>query len=58
LRAIGVEELHPIYELPRLVAAVALAVVAGFVSMLPGGLGVRDLALVQLLSESCCGLTR
>jgi uncharacterized membrane protein YbhN (UPF0104 family) len=53
LRAIGVKELNPIYELPRLVAAVALAVVAGFVSMLPGGLGVRDLALVQLLSESC-----
>jgi uncharacterized membrane protein YbhN (UPF0104 family) len=53
LRAIGVAELSPMHDLPRLVAAVALAVVAGFVSMLPGGLGVRDLALVELLSESC-----
>jgi uncharacterized membrane protein YbhN (UPF0104 family) len=53
LRAIGVDQLSPIHDLPRLVAAVAMAVVAGFVSMLPGGLGVRDLALVQLLSESC-----
>jgi glycosyltransferase 2 family protein len=53
LRAIGVEQLSPVHDLPRLVAAVALAVVAGFVSMLPGGLGVRDLALVRLLSETC-----
>jgi uncharacterized protein (TIRG00374 family) len=53
LHAIGVENVRPIRDLPRLVAAVALAVVAGFVSMLPGGLGVRDLALVQLLAENC-----
>jgi len=53
LRAIGVDELSPINDSPRLIAAVALAVVAGFVSMLPGGLGVRDLALVQILSASC-----
>jgi len=53
LRAIGVEDLDLTEDLPVLVAAVAMAVVAGFVSMLPGGLGVRDLALVQLLSETC-----
>jgi uncharacterized membrane protein YbhN (UPF0104 family) len=53
LRAIGVEQLSPIDDLPRLIAAVTFAVVLGFVSMMPGGLGVRDLALVQLLSESC-----
>jgi uncharacterized membrane protein YbhN (UPF0104 family) len=53
LRAIGVDDLSPIDSLPMLITAVAMAVVAGFVSMLPGGLGVRDLALVQLLSESC-----
>ncbi len=53
LRAIGVNSISPINDLPMLVAAVALAVVAGFISMLPGGLGVRDLALVQLLAESC-----
>jgi hypothetical protein len=51
LRAIGVDSVSPIYDLPMLVAVVAMAVVAGFVSMLPGGLGVRDLALVQLLAE-------
>jgi glycosyltransferase 2 family protein len=53
LRAIGVENLSPISDLPALVAAVAIAVVAGFISMLPGGVGVRDLALVQLLAETC-----
>jgi uncharacterized membrane protein YbhN (UPF0104 family) len=53
LRAIGVDSVSPIYDLPMLVAVVAMAVVAGFVSMLPGGLGVRDLALVQLLAEHC-----
>jgi uncharacterized membrane protein YbhN (UPF0104 family) len=51
LRAIGVDEVQPIDDLPRLIAAVAIAVVAGFISMLPGGLGVRDLALVELLAE-------
>jgi hypothetical protein len=35
------------------VATVAIAVVAGFASMLPGGLGVRDLLLVQLLAPIC-----
>jgi uncharacterized membrane protein YbhN (UPF0104 family) len=53
LRAIGVESVSPLADLPMLVAMVAMAVVAGFVSMLPGGLGVRDLALVQLLAEHC-----
>lgn len=52
LRAIGASDVDPVSALPRLIAAVALAVVAGFISMLPGGLGVRDLALVQLLAES------
>ncbi len=53
LRAIGIDTVEPLSDLPMLVAAVAMAVVAGFVSMLPGGLGVRDLALVQILSETC-----
>jgi uncharacterized membrane protein YbhN (UPF0104 family) len=33
-----------------LTAATALAVVAGFASFIPGGIGVRDLVLVQLLT--------
>ena len=40
-------------DLPRLVAAVAFAVVAGFLSMLPGGLVVRDALLMQLLAPMC-----
>jgi uncharacterized membrane protein YbhN (UPF0104 family) len=53
LRAIGVDDVNFVDTLPRLVAAVAMAIVAGFVSMLPGGLGVRDLALVELLDPIC-----
>jgi uncharacterized membrane protein YbhN (UPF0104 family) len=54
LRAVGTEKLHPLGgDLPLLVSAVALAVVAGFASLLPGGLGVRDALLVQLLAPAC-----
>ncbi len=37
-------------DLPVCMASIALAVVAGFLSMIPGGLGVRDLILGQLLA--------
>lgn len=40
----------PVEELPLLTAAVALAVVAGFVSLLPVGLGVREVVLIPLLA--------
>ncbi len=53
LRGIGVEGLDAVADLPLLVAAVALAVVAGFASMLPGGLVVRDALLMQLLTPTC-----
>jgi len=53
LRAIGVAEVHPFVHLPVLVAASALAIVAGFLSMLPGGLVVRDALLMQLLAPVC-----
>ncbi len=36
-------------DLPRQIAAVALSVVAGFLSLLPGGLGVREWVLMELL---------
>lgn len=36
-------------DLPRLVAAVCLAVVAGFLSLLPGGVGVREFVLNELM---------
>ncbi len=35
---------------PLLTAAVCLAMVAGFLSLIPGGLGVRELVLIPLLS--------
>jgi hypothetical protein len=53
LRAIGIDRLDPLGDLPLLVATVAFAVVAGFASMLPGGLGVRDLLLTELLAPIC-----
>jgi uncharacterized membrane protein YbhN (UPF0104 family) len=52
LRAMGVA-VDPLHELPMVIAAVAFAVVAGFASLLPGGLGVRDLVLTELLAPSC-----
>jgi glycosyltransferase 2 family protein len=53
LRAIGVEQMELVTDLPVLITAVAFAVVAGFFSMLPGGLVVRDAVLMQLLSPVC-----
>ena len=53
LRAIGVDKFEVLGDLPLLVAAVAFSVVAGFLSMLPGGLVVRDGLLMQLLAPSC-----
>jgi uncharacterized membrane protein YbhN (UPF0104 family) len=50
LRAMGLEGIDPVGQLPRYTACVSLAVVAGFVLVvLPGGLGVREAALIQLL---------
>lgn len=37
-------------DLPLLIACSSLAAVAGFLSLLPGGLGVRELVLIPLLS--------
>ncbi len=53
LTAIGAENVRLVENLPRLVAAVAFSVVAGFLSMLPGGLLVRDAILMQLLVPVC-----
>ncbi|MBC8351963.1 MAG: flippase-like domain-containing protein [Planctomycetes bacterium] len=36
-------------DLPLLTASVALAIVAGFLSLLPGGIGVRELIVIPLL---------
>ena len=43
---------QPWEQLPLLTASIALAVVAGFVSMLPGGVGVRELVLNLLMAPT------
>ncbi len=49
LEALGVEGLRPLVHLPYYTAAVSLAMVAGFLSLIPGGLGVRDMILAELM---------
>jgi hypothetical protein len=41
----------PLELWPRLTASVSLSMVAGFLSLLPGGLGVREVVLDQLLKQ-------
>jgi uncharacterized membrane protein YbhN (UPF0104 family) len=53
MRGAGSQALDPIRDLPLLVVAVSLSVVGGFVSMLPGGLLVRDALLLELLTPAC-----
>ena len=48
-RALEVEDLALWEHLSGYTAAVSLAMVAGFLSLIPGGLGVRDLILLKLL---------
>ena len=49
LHAMGIEGLDVVMHLPRYVGSVSLAMVAGFLSLIPGGLGVRDLVLAELM---------
>jgi len=49
LRAMGVAGLEPIGQLPLYVASVSLAMVAGFLSLVPGGAVVRELVLTELM---------
>ena len=39
-------------QLPLLIGAVSLAAVAGFLSLLPGGIGVRELVVTELLTPT------
>ncbi|MEE8453088.1 MAG: lysylphosphatidylglycerol synthase transmembrane domain-containing protein [Thermoguttaceae bacterium] len=48
-RATGIHHLGPIEHLSSYTAAVSLAMVAGFLSLIPGGLGVRDGILIKLI---------
>jgi uncharacterized membrane protein YbhN (UPF0104 family) len=49
LKAMGIEGLDVILDFPRYVASVSLAMVAGFLSLIPGGLFVRDGILAELI---------
>jgi uncharacterized membrane protein YbhN (UPF0104 family) len=52
MRALGVGDARIgslVHELPLLTATVGLAMVAGFLSLIPGGFGVRDWVLMSLL---------
>jgi uncharacterized membrane protein YbhN (UPF0104 family) len=49
-RAIGLESTDLMVDAVRFTAAVALATVAGFLSFIPGGFGVRDVVLMEVLA--------
>ena len=49
LRAMGVADVNPFAELPRYTAGVSLAMVAGFLSLVPGGAVVREVILTELM---------
>ena len=49
LRAMGISGIGILEDLSYCVAGVSLAMVAGFLSLIPGGIGVRDVLLAQLL---------
>jgi uncharacterized membrane protein YbhN (UPF0104 family) len=49
-RAIGLESVDFLADWPRYTAAVSLATVAGFLSFIPGGLIVRDVILMEVLT--------
>ncbi len=48
IRALGVEDMGPMEHFTGYLAAVSLSMVAGFLSLIPGGLGVRDAILLKL----------
>jgi uncharacterized membrane protein YbhN (UPF0104 family) len=48
IHGIGIESSFA--EYPRFAAAAAFSVVLGFITMIPGGFGVRDFALAQILT--------
>jgi glycosyltransferase 2 family protein len=49
LRAMDAAEVSLVGQFPLYLASVSLAMVAGFLSLIPGGVGVRDLILVELI---------
>lgn len=50
LRAVSVQDVALVANMPLYVASVALAMVAGFLSLIPGGAVVRELVLTELIA--------
>ena len=58
INGVGISTGDLLQHLPRFVAAAALSTVAGFLSMLPGGLGVREMVLIELMDRYFEGLAQ
>ncbi|MCA9102450.1 MAG: UPF0104 family protein [Planctomycetales bacterium] len=50
LAALGVDSFAAVNHWPRYLATVTLSVVAGFLSLIPGGAGVREIVIMKLLA--------
>jgi uncharacterized membrane protein YbhN (UPF0104 family) len=48
----GPDQVNPITSLPLVTATVCLAMVAGFLSLLPGGVGVREYIIMTLMAPT------
>ena len=57
-RSMGIDQFGPIEHLASYTACVSLAMVAGFLSLIPGGLGVRDAILLRLIAPLLPGRRR
>jgi glycosyltransferase 2 family protein len=51
LKSTGTPNLEPVAQLPLYTAAVALGTVAGFLSLIPGGIVVREAVLMEILAR-------
>jgi len=56
IRGIGIDTGLLLDHLPRFVLAATISVVAGFVLMIPGGLGVREIVIAQITIPFLIGL--
>ncbi len=50
IRGVGIDTGPLLDNLPRFTLAAALSIVLGFVAMIPGGIGVREFAMAQVLT--------
>jgi uncharacterized membrane protein YbhN (UPF0104 family) len=53
LHALGAADAGPLAFWPRYTAVIALSVVAGFLALLPAGVGAREFVTIELLTPVC-----